>query len=662
MSNKSLQLYSNKTVEYLPHIDGLRGIAVLAVVLFHMGAGVSGGYVGVDVFFVISGFIITFIVSTQIESETFKLSEFWKRRILRIAPASLVMLLISGVVGFLILFPDELKELGQAILAQVMLCGNVYQLRERDYFAPSSELAPLLHVWSLAIEEQFYLAYPFLLSFFLPFSRRFTIGSLVVVAFLSLLICDMSVQSGGRSGFYLLPHRAWELIIGCLVALNRSRLTWVRGNWANVIGVVGMAMILWPCLTWDSNVLFPGRAAILPCMGTVLAIIASLNEKSLSGKFLIWKPLTSVGKISYSLYLWHWPVIAFSRHLFLELDSFVIKILLGFVITALSLFSYYVIEKPARGLSSYFSLRTTIMSLGSISVLLIGIGIWLNAFEGLPSRFSKKSLALIKGSEKVKPIYDISVINNDECIKIFEASSPERPTVFVCGDSHTRMLFPVYAELGKEYDVHVDSLFSRGTLPFCDAWSFTIGKSKQLHKLAIHRYLSRNPPDVIILSCRWNAYVSDSEFFIVDEDSVKPGTMNDTKRVFEIQLKNYLNDLSKLGSKMVIIKPVPEPGYHVPRAFAKALKIPLIRFPIKTREEHKDDSAFVNKVFHTLGNEIVLADPSVDLFDEKNRLFVEIDGQLLYDDDDHLSAYGAESLFPCLKRVFELPQLGPTKD
>ena len=171
-------MHANPKIDYLPHLDGLRGVAVLIVVLFHIGAGFTGGYVGVDVFFVISGFIITLIISQQIKSETFSLASFYKRRVARIAPASLTMLLLTGVVGYVVLFPDELKELGQAILAQVLMCGNIYQLRERDYFSPRSELDPVLHVWSLAIEEQFYLFYPLLLQFLLRKSRRLSVATL----------------------------------------------------------------------------------------------------------------------------------------------------------------------------------------------------------------------------------------------------------------------------------------------------------------------------------------------------------------------------------------------------------------------------------------------------------------------------------------------------
>ncbi|MEO1020870.1 MAG: acyltransferase, partial [Pseudomonadota bacterium] len=300
-------------LNYRPDIDGLRALAVLAVVFYHAGFDiVGGGFVGVDVFFVISGYLITSIIMKDIQSaDGFSIAKFYERRARRIFPALFAVIFASSIAAFFILTPLELDRFARSAIAATLFVSNIFFRYQTGYFAGDADEQPLLHTWSLAVEEQFYIFFPLFLMFvhrFLP--RRISL-LVLLVAIVSLAMALVGIRFSTAAAFYLAPPRAWELMLGALLALGAvPTLRWRLGR--ELVAIVGLAAIAWSVTRFDEATIFPGFAALLPTFGTAALIWAGMGPgTSLVNRLLSQKPLVFVGLISYSLYLWHWPLIVF---------------------------------------------------------------------------------------------------------------------------------------------------------------------------------------------------------------------------------------------------------------------------------------------------------------------------------------------------------------
>ena len=299
---------------YRRDIDGLRAVAVIAVVLFHFGVpGFSGGFVGVDVFFVISGYLITSIIWRQREASRFSFVEFWARRARRILPALFVMMAAVLAVGWFLMAPKDYEELGRSVRYQVMFVSNLLFMRQEGYFDAASDLKPLLHTWSLAVEEQFYFVFPLLLTLLCSRFKhwRLALFSLLLVSFgLSV----WAVAQHPEKAFFLLPMRAWELLAGAMLAVAPARQSRLTPGAAQGISLLGMGLILVAVFGYDNSTPFPGAAALLPVLGVVALIWANEHQSTWVGRVLSTRLMVGLGLISYSWYLWHWPVFVFGSY------------------------------------------------------------------------------------------------------------------------------------------------------------------------------------------------------------------------------------------------------------------------------------------------------------------------------------------------------------
>ncbi len=366
-------------MRYRPEIDGLRAVAVLPVILFHAGvAGFQGGFVGVDVFLVISGYLITSIILHEQASGSFTLARFYERRARRILPALLLVMVVCIPFAWVLMLPHQLKDFGQSLVATTVFLSNVFFFIETDYFNDFSETAPLLHTWSLAVEEQYYLLFPL---FFIWLRRRQPNKHLLVVIVLattSLVGAQWYSHVDAVGNFYLLPFRAWELLVGVAVAIMDSRED--RFSPSSNLSAVGLMLILTSVFLIDKSVPFPSIFAVPTVVGTAL-IIAYADVSNHVGKLLSSKPLVWLGLISYGAYLWHQPALAFIRisagpH---EIDLLAKLIVIAGVI-GLATLSHKYVEKPLR--SPSIRMSVLLPSFAFVSLTLMALGLTIHYKQG----------------------------------------------------------------------------------------------------------------------------------------------------------------------------------------------------------------------------------------------------------------------------------------
>lgn len=337
-------------MDYRREIDGLRALAVLPVILFHAGVeSFSGGFVGVDIFFVISGYLITTIILVEIEQGNFSLVNFYERRARRILPALFFVMLVCIPLAWLWLFPSEMKDFSESLVAVTVFASNILFWRESGYFDTAAELKPLLHTWSLAVEEQYYALFPLFLMLFWKLGKRWILVTLGIAFLASLAVAQWGAYAMPAAAFYLLPTRGWELLIGAFAAFYLSqpnRKAFGKGL-SEFGGWLGVALILYAVFAYSKNTPFPGVYALIPTIGTVLIILFATKQTTV-GKFVGNKVFVGIGLISYSAYLWHQPLFAFARQKGVAKSDVEVFLCLSLAALLLAYFSWKYIEAPFR--------------------------------------------------------------------------------------------------------------------------------------------------------------------------------------------------------------------------------------------------------------------------------------------------------------------------
>lgn len=374
--------------QYRPDIDGLRAIAVLAVVIHHLSASIlPGGFVGVDVFFVISGYLITSQIYKEAANGTFSIKQFYKRRINRIVPALLTVVVVTLICGILILSPADLVRLSASSVYSIVGLSNVYFWREYgNYFAGNASEAPLLHTWSLGVEEQFYVIWPLLLLGLIKLNRRYTAVVILLLTVCAIVVSEIAVGIVASASYYLLPTRFFELMIGGLLSVIVIHRCPASKNQSRICLFVGLALIGGSLFWLNKSSSFPGINALWPCLGATLVIWAG-SAQSVASRILTNRPMVFIGLISYSLYLWHWPFIAFLNYLHISIGPLIgAVVFLGSIL--LAWLSWKFIEVPMRrtGASASF-LRISIQRFAIPVVALLSISTVTAHMKGFSARF-----------------------------------------------------------------------------------------------------------------------------------------------------------------------------------------------------------------------------------------------------------------------------------
>jgi len=444
-------------MKYRPEIDGLRAIAILPVVFYHAGVTwFPGGFVGVDVFFVISGYLITSIILSERAAGNFTLTGFYGRRIRRIFPALFVMMAVSYPIAWALLDPSAMAEFSGSIAASTVFFANVYFLEVSGYFATAAEFKPLLHNWSLSVEEQFYLIFPMAVLLTWRAGAKWQVRIFMAVALLSLALAQWQIARGNEArAFFLLYARLWELLVGVLIAywLTTPQGAALRdGGRFRHGALLGLALILWAVFTYDTETAFPGLAALLPCVGAAL-VIAFAKGQSLTGQVLGWRPVVFVGLVSYSLYLWHVPALVFTRigtgreDLWLMLAACALAF-------ALACLSWRYVELPFRRMHALPPLRL-FGTAAACMVVLGGLGLLGQETDGFRAHYLEHRLDPVTRAnyERYSPTATRSRVADDGCrfrdeelteefgTRLQDCAARHGPGIFILGDSHAENVY-----------------------------------------------------------------------------------------------------------------------------------------------------------------------------------------------------------------------------
>jgi len=378
-------------MKYRAEIDGLRAFAVLPVILFHAGFNLfSGGFVGVDVFFVISGYLITTILIEENENNKFSLIKFYERRARRILPALFFMILVCIPFSWLWMLPSQAKDFSQSVVAVILFASNILFWMESGYFDESSEEKPLLHTWSLAVEEQYYILFPVFLFLAWRHSKGKIFWLMFALSVISLSLSEWGWRNNATANFYLAPSRAWELLAGSMAAFI-VRKRGVRSN--ESLSIIGFLAILFSIVVYDEDTPFPSLYSLVPVVGVVLVVLFA-DKKTCVAKILSNRVFVSVGLISYSAYLWHQPFFAFARIKSIEEPGYIVFSCLIFATFLMAYLSWKYVEQPFRN-KLRFSAKYifSFSAFSSVLFIVIGsIGYVTNGFEKY--RFSEEQLSV----------------------------------------------------------------------------------------------------------------------------------------------------------------------------------------------------------------------------------------------------------------------------
>ena len=640
-------------MKYRAEIDGLRAIAVLPVILFHAGFDLfKGGYVGVDVFFVISGYLITTILLEDLEKNRFSLMNFYERRARRILPALYFMILISVIIGWFILTPYFYRDLFQTIFANSLFNSNYLIYLKSGYFARVAELKPLLHTWSLSVEEQYYLVFPLLLMLIWHLGRIITLYFFILILISSFLFGHVGFIDA-NANFLVLPSRAWELLAGSIVAMLLQKKNF-PGN--NFLATLGLIAIIFSVFNSKIGTPFPSYHSIIPVIGTMVVIVFA-NSETIIGKILKIKIIVGLGLISYSLYLWHQPVFSFLKHLLFSEPTFLQSFIAMLIILFLSIFSWYYIERPFRDKKRF---KKKIIIKYSIFVLVLSslIGLLGHYKLGFTNRLSIETQIISEGAFDKSPkqfpcnyIYDLKDTGNS-CL--IGAKNKVNPSILLIGDSHADHL--------------TQALHNKLLLKKMSAYNFSFKdcspvefKGNKLDFVSndcfekIVKFIKNNKNiDTVIVSFRWVTRLPGIGYGNFAEAYTKDKILDEKvlKNRGQI-LANKLENLIDPNIKLILIYPVPEAGEDVPNYTVKkrilvdenyTLEVPYSSFI------ERNKYAYYALDLVSSPKEIIRIYPSDTLCGKESGFCKTVlDGKSLYYDDDHLSNFGASLI---IKDIF----------
>ncbi len=626
----------DSTPHFRYDINALRAIAVLSVLLYHFDVpGFSGGYVGVDIFFVISGFLMTQIISTKVATSRFSLIDFYRARLQRILPALSVVVIALMVAGYFWLIPLDYKHMSEEARSAMLFVSNSFFSNKGGYFDPVSHEKWLLHSWSLSIEMQFYLLWPLLLLAVRKYTRS-TIQKCAIALFsLSLIWSIVFTAFDAASAFYALTPRIWEFIAGGLIYFYSDKIKPQRG-----MASIGLIMIFATVFFYSGAMSYPGYLAILPVLGSVLFIAAQPTY------FQNIQPFQYFGNISYSLYLWHWPVMLWAKYFDVSFTLINVSGLL-LLCVCFAHISYHFIETPLRVKFSW-KVSLGIMVFALVTPILVG------SFKGIPNRVADNVRQAENARRDINPRLSECIFDGKSTLPECQMGITGTPTVAVWGDSHADSLFPVIDQALKTSEktgiFHALSACppAMGELEAAIAVDSKKFENCQEFKKLVWDEISADPSisDVILIG-RWTRYFN----------KVKPANNATTKSVadeYKTHIVDTICSLTSLEKTVYVVAPVPEMNAHVPRTLAKSRLVGQSEINISiSKNDHVIKHEIALEALSTAKQQCqaIILDPVPFLCDE-NKCSGVANGVPVYRDNHHLSVTGSLNLKPLFSGIY----------
>jgi len=622
------------------------------VVLFHSKISLSGvglfpgGFVGVDIFFVISGYLISNILLHDISRDQFSILKFYERRIRRIFPALFTVLLVATAAAFVILLPGALGEMdyfGTHLFGATFFYSNYQFMSETGYFAAAAEDNPLLHLWSLAVEEQFYIVFPVYLYLVSRFFRDRLGLATMAVLLVSLVYSILLVRTDANAAFYSTPARAWELMLGAILAIFPRKAP-LDQRVAQVLAAAGLGFIIYSILFYSEQTPFPGAAALLPCVGAALILYTGQSNMTLAGRLLSTNAFRYPGLISYSLYLWHWPVLVFYRlYAITPVSQMEIALLLA-VMTAAAWASWKFVEAPFRTRNvlarqrPLFAAGAAVMLVSAAAGAIIGFG---DGFPGrLPEQVSRVLEArtgkvIIKGCTLIIP-EEVGKAGHDTRLCALGAAGPAGATFAVWGDSHAEMETPGIDAAAKQAGVRGILLNRAGCPPLLGHDRPVKGEEGCPDSAsAALAYLKAYPEiSLVFLISRWAIYAEERDY----KNDGGPQSRKENEQAFRRSFERTLAQLQSIGRRVVVVTSTPEIGWNLPHIGARAIIFNRdIDFRPSVRD-YMDRQAFVTSVFEEARDKygLTFIRPQDEMCDKAYCAVFDGD-EPIYSDNNHIT-------------------------
>jgi peptidoglycan/LPS O-acetylase OafA/YrhL len=667
-------------ITYRPEIDGLRAIAVGAVILYHSQITIfghqpfKGGFIGVDIFFFISGYLITSIILKELLSNgSFSFKHFYERRIRRILPALIFVMLVSLPFAWMYLIPSSFVDFSKSILYSLGFSSNFYfHYSAQQYGTASGLLKPFLHTWSLSVEEQYYIIFPIILLIVFKYFKQYLIHILILGFIISLGLADWGSRNHPSLNFYILPTRAWELLAGSILAYFETTLGHRSKNKTLnlILPCIGLSLIGHSILFFNDKMFHPSFYTLSPIIGVCLIIWFSHKDELIT-KILSTKLFVGIGLISYSLYLWHYPIFAMSRIVEFTEGGVFKKLSLGLLILILSILSYYFFERPARNKNNKSKVVLSLILI-SISVLVF-FNFNIIKKDGYKSRLAGiLTKNLNEDTRYLLKNKDGKICHNNEC-KFNTFSDKD---VYIIGDSHmASIMFDLKKRIDEKNYGFITStadgcLFFPGFNEIDFKTQIVSEKCNNSYFQKLKQNLSNDKNSIIIFGGRLPLYLSN--YYFNNQEGGVEGGQYAKKYVsvgkyytIENSFKNEVLEISK-NHKIILVYPIPEVGWSVPNKlniFFKTLpkdinkrKIKVSDYITTSSEVYKNRTVSSFELLDSIKGENIYRVYPHKLFCDKiikNKCVTHDDMNIFYFDSDHPSLKGAEMINDLIMKEIE---------
>ena len=631
-------------INYKKELDGIRAIALLMVIFYHYGFSIAkGGYLGVDIFFVLSGYLITSILNKNLTSYNFSIINFYQRRVLRLFPAFILVLIITSFLAVDTLNNNSLEKFTNSFISSILFYSNFYYWQNFGYFGPISTQEYLLHTWSLSIEMQFYITFPILLTILYKYFKPNLKQILIILTFLSFLLAEYASLFHPVANFYLLPTRIWEFFVGSLMFLyQKKNVPFVSPllSWA------GLFLIFFSVVFFDGTINAPNHFTIVPIIGTVLLII-NIGENDRLKSILCSKVLRYLGIISYSAYLWHQPLAVYFRLKFGEFnDKWYLVLVLFFLTLFLAAITYILVEKPTRNLSFKNGLKKIEPSFATLffGLLLIPLHLFFIGYN--IKNTSKEEIALLSSIHR----NDSKNCNNkiDQCLKL----DLDYKNIFLIGDSNAYHFEKIVQNMSQDLNYKFINITYGGCLPLTKYRRIDLNKNwntkcYSIAKSLEERFSNKSNDDVIIVSAAWLVYLYGKEYFYKEFSKkilvpLSPINIFNEKIMFEDKLSsfekyldNLLRVLNNYTSKVIFVGPMPPGMFNEKKKLYRQINTSYDIEKFKKYNEHFHNLVF--KLKNKYNFEYIDLKKSIC---KSGRCYAKLNGKFIYSDPLHFSNHG----------------------